>query len=300
MRKIDLHVHTKASSDGELSPDEILRLAVKEEIGVIAITDHDSINSVAETMEKSSSYGIEVLSGTELFCKKGEKFLHMLGYCFEPDAAEINRLVNDIANDRGRWLEEQINLFRKNGLYAEEAKAWEFCRDTPPLFSSAAYAVFYDERNKDHPLIDEYKKYENPVHQMSVRLLAYGKPLYTPHYIPDTSDFIKSIKESGGVPVLAHPGYDQMRVDFNDTRFMDSLVEEGLEGVEVYYITHTEDDIKIYLKYCLERDLIYTTGSDFHGKYKPNIKIGQLGITDYEIVEDLKKRRDKIRGDRYL
>jgi predicted metal-dependent phosphoesterase TrpH len=295
MNKIDLHVHTKASSDGELSPEEILMLAVDEGVGVIAITDHDSIDCVSETIKKAPQYGVEALSGTELFCKKDEKFLHMLGYCFDTDALEINRLIKNIAADRDRWLTEQIKLFRKKGLYAEEDKAREFCRDTPPLFSSAAYAMFYDERNANHPLIDEYKKYENPVHQISVRLLAYGKPFYTPHYIPDTSDFIKAVKASGGVPVLAHPGYDQMRVDFNDKRFMDSLVQEGLEGVEVYYTTHTEDDIKTYLKYCLERDLIYTTGSDFHGRYKPSIRLGQLGITDYKIVENLKKRRDQIR-----
>jgi len=295
MRKIDFHVHTKASSDGELSPAEILRLAVKEEVGVIAVTDHDSIDSVVETMEKSSSYGIEVLSGTELFCRKDEKFVHMLGYCFEPDAVEINRLINDIANDRNRWLKEQLNLFRKNGLYAEEEKAREFCRNTPPLFSSAAYAVFNDERNKNHPIIDEYKQYDNPLHQMSVRLLAYGKPLFTPHYIPETIEFIKAVKSSGGVPVLAHPGYDQMRVDFNKTEFMDSLVDEGLEGVEVYYITHTENEIKTYLKYCRDRKLVYTTGSDFHGKYKPDIRLGQLDVRGYDIVESLKKRRDKIR-----
>lgn len=296
LKKIDLHIHTRASSDGELYGEEILKLAVKEGVGTIAITDHDSISEVSGTMEKAFDYGVEVIPGTEIFCKEEETFIHMLGYYYELDAIPINELINRITETRGKWLKEQLKVLRAKGFYAEEEKAYEFSKDSPPLFSAAAYAVFNDIRNRDNPLIEDYRKYKNPVHEMSVRLLAYGKPFFTPHYIPSAAEFIDAMKKSGGVPVLAHPGYDQMRIDFDHTSFIDHLVNIGLSGVEVYYTTHTEKEEKKYIEYCKSRGLIYTAGSDFHGKYKPDIRIGQNNITDYGIISNLKHRRDEIRG----
>lgn len=296
MKKIDLHIHTRASSDGELSGEEILKIASLQGVGTIAITDHDTISEVSFAMEKSEQYGIEVIPGAEIFCKSDGKYIHMLGYYYDLNAKPIIQILDNLKNTRGEWLIDQIKLIRSKGIFIEEEKVFEFCKDAPPLLSAVAYAVLEDERNIDDPLIEKYKKYKDPIIEMSVRLLSFEKPLYTPQYIPEASEFIDAMKKSGGVPVLAHPGYAQMKVDFDDTSFVDRLVEYGLSGIEVYYSTHTREEEEKYLAYCKSRDLIQTVGSDFHGRFKPDITIGQNNNTDYSIIEKLKARRDEIRN----
>lgn len=296
MGKIDLHVHTKASVDGELSGEELIRLAIRENVTTLAVTDHDTIDEVKNTMVWGERLGVEVIPGTEVFCRNRSQLYHMLAYYIDVDDSPVCQIIERVNADRKRWLQAQIKLLEENGLYLEEKNVYEFSENTPAP-SSLAYAVFKDERNKKHPLIVDYNKTQsNPVMVFALQFLVFGKPFYSPNYIPQTKDFIEAVHQSGGVAVLAHPGYTQMKVDFIDTQFVDELVEQGMSGVEAYYTTHSEAETKRYLAYCQEKNLIYTSGSDFHGKFKPTIALGQLDTRDYRIVENLKKERDKIRN----
>ncbi|MBC3805257.1 PHP domain-containing protein [Acetobacterium fimetarium] len=296
MGKLDLHVHTRASGDGELSGEEIIRLAVKENVTTLAITDHDSIEEVKNAVAWGERLNVEVIPGSEVFCRNKDKLVHMLAYYIDLDNSPIARMIDNIHGDRKRWLKAQIELLEEKGFYIDQKYVYEFCKDNPPLPSAVSYAIFKDERNNSNPLVREYKeKCENPVHEFVLRLLFYGKPFFSPNYIPETKAFIDAVHQSGGVPILAHPGYKQMEVDFDNTAFIDDLVAQGISGVEAYYTTHTEEETAKYLAYCQRHQLIVTAGSDFHGKFKPSISLGQLKTTDYKIVEDLKKERDKIR-----
>lgn len=297
MGKLDLHVHTRASGDGELSGEEIVRLAVRENVTTLAITDHDSIEEVKNAMSWGEQLGVEVIPGTEVFCKNRDKLVHMLAFYIELDDSQVSEIINKVHKDRLRWVKTQIERLEENGFYVDEQNVYEFCKDTSPLPAAVAYAVFKDERNSKNPLIIEYKeKYDNPINEFSIRLLFFGKPLASPNYIPETKELIEAIHKSGGVAILAHPGYSQMEVDFVHTEFIDELVEQGISGVEAYYTSHTEEETRTYLEYCEKHNLIVTAGSDFHGKFKPSISLGQLGMTDYKIIEHLKRERDKIRN----
>ncbi|WP_373482652.1 PHP domain-containing protein [Acetobacterium sp.] len=296
MSKIDLHVHTRASGDGELTGEEIIRLAVKENVATLAITDHDSIAEVKNAMSWGAQLGVEVIPGTEVFCRNKDKLVHMLAYYIELDDSAVSKIIDKVHRDRKRWVKAQIELLREHGIYATEENVYEFCQETPPLPAAIAYAVFKDERNSENPLVVEYKiGYKNPVIEFVNRFLFLGKPFFSPNYIPETNEFIEAVRLSGGVPILAHPGYSQMEVDFDNTEFIDDLVQQGISGVEAYYTTHTAEETQKYLEYCEKHHLIVTSGSDFHGKFKPSIALGQLGTTDYKIIERLKRERDKIR-----
>ncbi|MBC3887132.1 PHP domain-containing protein [Acetobacterium paludosum] len=296
MGKLDLHVHSRASGDGELSGEEIIRLAVKENVTTLAITDHDSIGEVKNAMFWGKRLGVEVISGTEVFCRNKDKPVHMLAYYIELDNSAVSKIIGKVQGDRKRWLKAQIELLEEHGFYIDEKNAYEFCKDNPPLPSAVSYAIFKDDRNSRNPFVIEYKeKCENPVLEFVSQLLVCGKPFFSPNYIPETKEFIDAVHQSGGVAILAHPGYKQMEVDFNNTEFIDDLVKQGISGVEAYYTTHTEEETKKYVEYCNKHNLIVTSGSDFHGKFKPSIILGQLNMTDYKIVENLKKESDKIR-----
>ncbi|WP_303868899.1 PHP domain-containing protein [Acetobacterium wieringae] len=296
MGKIDLHVHTRASVDGELSGEELIRLAIKENVSTLAITDHDSIEEVDNAMAWGEKLGVEVIPGTEVFCQNRSQLVHLLAYYIDLDESPVSQIIETVNADRKRWLQAQIKLLKENGLYLDEANVYEFSKDTSPAPSSLSYGVFKDERNTNHPLIIEYnKKYSNPVLEFALQFLVFGKPFYAPNYIPETKVFIEAVHRSGGVAVLAHPGYTQMKVDFIDTTFVDELLEQGLSGVEAYYTTHSEEETQRYLAYCKKHQLLFTSGSDFHGKFKPTITLGQLGTTDYSIIERLNQEKNRIR-----
>jgi predicted metal-dependent phosphoesterase TrpH len=299
MGKIDLHVHTRASVDGELSGEALIRLALKENVTTLAVTDHDTLEEVKETMNWGERLGVEVIPGTEVFCQNRGKLVHILAYFIDLDDSPVSEIIEKVNQDRDRWVEAEKVLLEKNGLYLRKEFVYEFSKDTTPAPSALSYAVFKDQRNEKHPLVLEYrKKYTNPVLEFALNYLVFGKPFFSPNYIPETEEFIQAVHQSGGVAVLAHPGYTQMKVDFIDTEFVDELVKQGLSGVEAFYTTHSEEETKRYLNYCKKKQLIVTSGSDFHGEFKPTIRLGQLGTTDYQIIEELEKERERIRGKR--
>lgn len=299
MGKIDLHVHTRASVDGELSGEELIRLALKENVSTLAVTDHDTLEEVKETMEWGKRLGVEVIPGTEVFCQHKSKLVHILAYFIDLDDSPVSGIIKKVNDDRDRWVDAEIALLKKNGLYMKKEDVYDFSKETTPAPSALSYAVFEDRRNDKHPIIVEYKKkYPNPVLEFALNYLVFGKAFFAPNYIPETKEFIAAVHQSGGVAILAHPGYTQMKVDFINTEFVDELVKQGLSGVEAFYTTHSEEETKRYLNYCQKKQLIVTSGSDFHGKFKPTIQLGQLGTTDYRIIEELVKERDRIQRNR--
>ncbi|HCX64085.1 MAG TPA: hypothetical protein DHN33_02590, partial [Eubacteriaceae bacterium] len=270
---------------------EVVARAKEQKVATMAVTDHDSIAEVKEAIKEGKRQGVEVLSGTEVFCKCRDQFIHMLGYGFDVDAEPIVALLEKVREDRGRWVKAQIKKLQEENISVKEEKVYEFCGDTPPLFSSIAYGMWEEEKNRNHPALKDFNRYDNPLHEISVRLLAYGKPFFTPHYIPEGKEFIDAIHRSGGAAVLAHPGYDQMRIDFTgEKKVIFELLKNQIDGVEVYYSTHTKEETQIYYDFCKKYGLLYTAGSDFHGKYKPSIEIGQTETTDPSIVKNLKER----------
>ena len=104
-----------------------------------------------------------------------------------------------------------------------------------------------------------------------------------------TIDAIKEGRKFGAVPVLAHPGAYFQHATEDDIR---KLKKEGLGGLEVYTFYHKPEQIQYYLKIAEKIDLVPTVGSDFHGRIKPHISIGELRQGGYWIVEELRKRQE--------
>jgi hypothetical protein len=99
---------------------------------------------------------------------------------------------------------------------------------------------------------------------------------------------LSEVSETGGVPVLAHPGASFQQTTREDLR---ALQAAGLQGLEVYTSYHDEDQAALYSALAREFDLVATAGSDFHGSIKPHIPFGSLRDGTYAMVEELEKRR---------
>src|SRR5258708_3127928 len=79
----DLHLHTVAS-DGELTPEELIDEAAEAGLGALAITDHDSIGSIAAAQAYAPTQGLEVVPGCELTIYEGPVEFHLLALFIDP------------------------------------------------------------------------------------------------------------------------------------------------------------------------------------------------------------------------
>ncbi|MDD4146526.1 MAG: PHP domain-containing protein [Clostridia bacterium] len=286
MMVVDLHVHTTASSDGDYTPREIVEMAVKKKIRVLAITDHDSVAAVEAGIRWGVAYNVEVIPGCELFTQYQGRFLHILGYYIDPRDPDLVELCERSAADSVKRIDLQIKALREGGFYLEKEKVLEQCQRSSPLYSNYVQAIFEDARNSNNPVVREYQQKDMGVIQFCRKFMCMGKEFYIPQFIPEAEEVLNIIRKSGGISVLAHPGVNLKK---EENFIIDDLVRLGLAGLEVYTSHHQLEDEKFYADYCKEHQLIYTSGSDFHGSFKPKVKLGEIKNNSLQVVEMLKK-----------
>jgi len=111
----DLHSHSTAS-DGSLTPTELVRLASEIGLRALAVTDHDTIGGLAEARAATRSLGLELIDGVELSVEDNDGRFHMLGYCFDPNSAEMADTLVDLRERRRRRNEKIIQRAHEIGL----------------------------------------------------------------------------------------------------------------------------------------------------------------------------------------
>lgn len=287
--KVDLHTHSNYSFDSTQSVEEIIELAIKNNIDVLAICDH---NEYLGSLKGLQSKDIEVISGIEIDCFFEDDIIHLLGYGLSFNDKRIEKLkdhykneLNRISYDRLKKIEERYGC----KLYIEKIKSYSNFDG----FSNVEIERVLLEDVK-HPELEIYQigvKSNNPIANYYWDNLAIGKWGYVKLDLPNYIDVIDLIHENHGVVVLAHPkvnlGHDKDKIN--------KLIDTGIDGIEVYTSYHNNEDNEFYNEIVKEFDLIKTCGSDFHGITKPNIKIGQTGYYEdgNEIISKLKERISK-------
>ena len=280
---IDLHTHTNYS-DGELSPMELIKLAIEKNIGTIAITDHDTIEGIKQ-IDRSNPLivksGIRVINGIELSAKTNKGRMHILGYGIDLDNKELNEkmsILKDNSINSVLSIMEQIKRdygirFRYNDIKSLVNANHNLGRpDLARLCIKYGYTKTVQEAF-DKYLIDAYNK---------TRQVGKGIPY---------QECIDLILNSGGIPVLAHP----KSLELTEKEFLILLKEmimSGLKGIEVYHSNHKKEEMEYYLSIANKYNLLISGGSDYHGKsVKPEIELGNgknnLKIKKLTILDSL-------------
>jgi 3',5'-nucleoside bisphosphate phosphatase len=260
-RAIDLHVHT-TRSDGDYSPEEVVGKARDLGLSAIAITDHDSLEGVEEGLQAGARRGVEVVPGVELSVKYGDLTqVHLLAYYLDWCSESMNQGLTELRDarvGRGQRLVEKINVALQ-GEGREPLRFEDVARHSEGLIARPHIAKELLERGYCRDMADAFQRYLIPLN------IAKHKPSF--------EEAVRSVKKAGGVPVLAHPNLIQpgWRLDA-DT--LDALIDLGLEGMEVYYHSLSDEDSAYYRNLAARRDLIITGGSDFHGE----ASYGNLGL----------------------
>ncbi|MBE6030261.1 MAG: PHP domain-containing protein [Clostridiales bacterium] len=287
--KVDLHIHT-CYSDGAYTPSEIVLRYKDRGYNLIAITDHDTIDGVAEAVKKGEELQIRVIRGIEFSTRNEDGVeMHILGYGIDIQNPALLEKLEEIRDARRR----------------RNARLIEY-------LASVGYELTYDEL-----LIGKMGDYigKPDFGRAMVRRGYIKEPweIFTPgEYLEapeakkikkdmiDTIEAIRLIRECGGIPVLAHPakikqiapGYgetkEQHYTDLN--RLLDIMVPAGLGGIEAYHSDHMWEQAMRYIGIAEERGLIHTKGSDYHGddfklrKLSPEMDGMPLNDSDIETL----------------
>ena len=267
--RMDLHVHT-TFSDGDMTPEEVVKEAKRLGLAGVAITDHDEVAGVDAAMEAAGS-GFEVVPGVELSTSDGKCDIHILGYLIDTKSGELRKyldLFRDARRTRGIRMVERL---QKMGVDIEVGAVLD--RAGGGSVGRPHIAATLVENGAVDSVEAAFKKY-----------IGFHSPAYVAKYQLKPSDAFRLIRETGGVGAMAHPGTtrrDDLITDF---------IAEGMRAIEVYHPKHGEGDIARYRRLAEKLGLVVTGGSDSHGMRNAKLHIGAHTVPG-STVELLKKAR---------
>ena len=275
MSWIDLHIHSIYSNDGDLAPEELVRKCKESGIRTIAVADHNTVKAIPATREKAEEMGIEFIPAIELDCMFYGKNFHVLGYGIDAGDARFEKIENELAEGERASSAPRIQLVQSLGIVVDEERAYNLAHNGYVTGEMIAEVALKDDRNKNNLLLKSYRnggnRSNNPYVNFFWDICSQGKPADVPIPMISMEEAIEVILSTGGIPVLAHPGNNVKE----DEQLLEKIVQSGIQGIEVYSSYHSEAQISYYEKKAREAEIIVTAGSDFHGKTKPSIQLGE-------------------------
>jgi predicted metal-dependent phosphoesterase TrpH len=264
---IDLHLHSTAS-DGRHTPAELVHFALRKNLQVIALTDHDTTEGVEEARGAARGTGLTVIPGVEISTDvSGSHEFHILGYYVDYHYAPLRDRLAGLRQSRLERAHKIVELLGKAGCPV----AWE------------QVSAFAGQGSVGRPHIAQALvegSYVDSVESAFRFYIGRGAPAYVPRPKLSPQDAIQLILDAGGAPVLAHPS----RI----VEHIPALVKAGLVGLEVYYDGYVKAETRFLAGLADKHNLIATGGSDFHGiGITSATEVGQANVP-WAAVEELR------------
>ena len=257
---IDLHTHSNCS-DGDLSPEDLVEYAFSKKISVLALTDHDTISGLDRAEKACKEKEIEFVRGIELGIEWPSGEFHLLGYGLSNISESLRELITTLQKNR-----EERNL-----------RILEKLKDININTSLEELYEIFNTKNICRPHIADFlvqkKKVKNRQKAFDL-YLAKGRPIYEKKVGMNLDVAIQAIKDSGGIPVLAHPL--SLYVSWGKIEgVLQDLYERGLCGLEAWHSGVRLSEAKRLEELARKLGFFVTAGSDFHGeKVRADRKIG--------------------------
>lgn len=239
----DLQCHS-THSDGALAPAEVVAHAAAAGVELLALTDHDTVAGVDEAQAAAREHGIDLLPAVELSTvDAGREDLHVCGYGIDHRSPALLEALGHWQADRAARVHTMAARLAEIGLPVE-------LPDQPVI-------------GRPH-LAAGLARHGIDVERAFAEYLTPGAPTYVGRSTPTVAQAIEVIHAAGGAAVWAHPYWD---VDEDEAVLdaLDRFVAAGLDGVEVFYITFDERQVRFLYEACAHRGLLTTGSSDFHG-----------------------------------
>ena len=255
-RFVDLHLHTN-KSDGTLSPTELVRLAHRKGIGMIAITDHDTIEGVNEGQKEADRLGLELITGVEISSQYSGGTLHILGYGLNIEHTGLQAKLKELQEARRQRHDKILLKLRDLDIAISEEELRQYDRNASSPGRPHLASVLLGKG-----IVEAFQQY-----------LGKNGKAFVDKEIFSSAESIKMIHQAGGKAFVAHP-VSLKREGNRLVRYIHQLCREGLNGIEVYSSSHNRRQIEEYKSVAHRMHLGISAGSDFHGAIKPSIQIG--------------------------
>lgn len=262
-RKADLHVHTDAS-DGAWSVDEIVASAAQRGVETLAITDHDSVASVARARELAGERGIELVPGIEISSQWRGVSVHVVGLMIDIDHDTLKTALEGVRATRAARAKEIGAALAAVGIEGAYEGALAFAGN-PEQLSRTHFARFLVSTGHCTHTSEVFSRFMKP-----------GKPGHVPQTWMEMADAIALIHACGGHAVLAHPARYDVQWYGGHTQLVAEFKNAGGDALEVICAAHTPSDWSIYAAHCRKYDLYASLGSDFHSPKESRLAIGDL------------------------
>jgi hypothetical protein len=208
----------------------------------LSITDHDTTRAYDEL----DAAGLRLVPGIEINTTWDGNEVHVLGYRIPTGSSPLAGVIERNRAHRRARIDTMIEGLNGAGypvtveqVLAESAGAHALGR---PHVAKALV--------RNGMIADVQAAFD--------QLLSRGKPGYAPSHHITPREAIELVRGSGGVPVLAHPGR------LKDEAIVEELAGQGLAGLEVFYPTHSTQQVAHYRQLAGRLGLVMTAGSDFH------------------------------------
>jgi predicted metal-dependent phosphoesterase TrpH len=265
-------------SDGSVRPEDLVQLAVDNNLEAIAITDHDTTESLKHAQKAAEGLALEIIPGIEVNTVWKEKEIHILGYYINPEDPTLQAVIENHRNSRVVQIQEMAQKLkakaRLNICFEDIVKeASDIGTIGRPHVARAIIA-----KGGAATISQAFNKFLNPRCETYVR-----RKTVSPH------EAVEAIHESGGIAVIAHPG---------DLEIIEELAEDlmnyGLRGLEAYHRSHSPALIEFHCSLAEKLGLIVTGGTDFHGTvdlYKKSLDRLHMPPAVYRELRAERKRR---------
>jgi len=277
---IDLHTHSTAS-DGTLSPTELVKLAKDSGLDAIAITDHDTFQGVPEALEAGKEFGIEVIPGCELSLEspEGAGWMHVVALWIPEEPEELKAAFDWVIEGRANRNHEIVDKLRSLGINITYENIAARAKGTigRPHFAQELVSL-----GVVSSINEAFKVW-----------IGDNGRAYIPKRKLMPKQAMDILNNIGATSILAHPFALGLNLPKTE-ELVRGLMDDGLDGMEVYYSEHDEAATKAFKEMAEKLGLLISGGSDFHGTVKPKISLGKgkggLHVPT-ELLEKMKEDR---------
>ncbi len=252
---IDLQMHT-TYSDGTWTPERLIDYLVGEQFSLVAITDHDRVDTAAVLQQLATEKQLVLLTAVEMSTSWRGELTDVLCYGFDPEKNELQSLAQDITRRQRENTREVCENLRKIGV--------SFPQDELDILLAKPSA------QQPHELVALLKKRGYGTGEPSA-----GTQITDAGFFWATNDIaavVDATHRSGAVCLIAHPGRGNGYTCYDDNLLDELRRQVPIDGFEVYYPAHTPEQIGMYLEYARKHHLLISSGSDSHGPEKKPIK----------------------------
>ena len=270
---IDLHLHSTCS-DGSSTPEQVVARASGLGLGVISLTDHDSVSGVLAAQRAGQACGVEVVPGAELSATFEGRDIHILAYFVDPTSENLIQSLSLYQDERKNRAERIVKRLNRLGV-----------KITFEQVLAKADGASIGRPHVADVLVEEGACFSQ--NEAFYKYLGYGKAAYEEKYVMTPDEAVKVIHAAGGIAVVAHP------ILYQSDAYLPKLVDAGIDGIEVWHIKHKPEDSRRYEAFADEHGLLKSGGSDCHGDSRGDAIMGKVQVP-VSVYDGLKAGRDKL------